>query len=100
MEIETEGIEKIEEVEVEVEEKEEEEKDVELKEKVKNLEEKLEKVVEMLNSLTGISEETTQKFEEFSKQPGAEPIGYEKTEKTFSAEQLRIERLKQMSKSI
>jgi len=89
MEIETDGIEKIEVVEVNP-----------LEEKVKMLEDKLEKVMEMLSSLTGISEEMTQKFEEFSKQPGAEPIGFEKTEKRFSAEELRVERLKQMSKSI
>jgi len=90
MEIIEEGIEKVEEVEVNP-----------LEEKVKSLEEKLEKVMEMLNSLTNVSEEMTQKFEEFSKQPGSDAIGFEsKVERALSAEEMRIERLKQMSKSI
>lgn len=89
MEIEVEGIEKIEEVEANP-----------LEEKVKMLEEKLNQVMEMLSSLTNVSEEMTQKFEEFSKQPGEQAIGHQKFTREMTPEEMRVERLKQLKNGL
>lgn len=71
-----------------------------LQEKVEMLEAKLNKVMEMLSSLTNVSEEMTQKFEEFSKQPGEQAIGHIKFERELTQEESRVERLKQLKNGL
>lgn len=68
--------------------------------KVEMLEAKLNKVMEMLSSLTNVSEEMTQKFEEFSKQPGEQAIGHIKFERELTQEESRVERLKQLKNGL
>ncbi len=91
MEIVDEDIEKIEEVEANP-----------LEEKVKKIEEDMAKVLEMISGLVNNSEEMSQKFEEFSKQPAEDAIGTNRV--TFSEnmtqEQIRTERLKQLKNSL
>jgi len=91
MEIVVEDIEKIEEVEANP-----------LEEKVKKIEEDMAKVLEMISGLVNNSEEMSQKFEEFSKQPAEDAIGTNRV--TFSEnmtqEQIRTERLKQLKNSL
>ena len=89
MELEVEGIEKIEEVVSNP-----------LENKVEMLEAKLNQVMEMLSSLTNVSEEMTQKFEEFSKQPGEQAIGHIKFERELTPEEFRVERLKQLKNGL
>jgi hypothetical protein len=63
--------------------------------KVAELEEKLKKVMELLNSLTGISEEMSEKFEEFCKMPG-EDVSL----KSFSVVDSRFERIRMIKDSV
>ena len=60
------------------------------------------KVLEMISGLVNNSEEMSQKFEEFSKQPAEDAIGTNRV--TFSEnmtqEQIRTERLKQLKNSL
>lgn len=86
------------ETEVEVEKPEEESNPMEMR--ITELEAKLNQVMEMLSSLTNVSEEMTQKFEEFSKQPGEQAIGYQKFEREMTAEEMRVERLKQLKNGL
>ncbi len=73
-----------------------------LEEKVKKIEEDMAKVLEMISGLVNNSEEMSQKFEEFSKQPAEDAIGTNRV--TFSEnmtqEQIRTERLKQLKNSL
>ena len=80
----------------------EEEKDSELKDKVAYLEEKINTIMNILAELTGVSEEMSSKFEEFSKQPGGEPAAtiVKNTKVTLTAEEARVERFKQLKDSL
>lgn len=71
-----------------------------LKESIKLMDEKFEKITEALKSLIDISEDYTKKVEEFSKQPGGEPIIVKTNEKDLSSEELRTERFKAIKTSL
>lgn len=94
-----EGMEPVVQTEVGVEQPEEEEVNP-LEIRISELEAKVVKCMEMLSALTNVSEEMSQKFEEFSNQPAAEVVNVKKFERELTKEELRIERLRQMSKSI
>jgi hypothetical protein len=96
--VEGEGMEPVVETEVEV-EKPEEENTVEMR--IAKLEANVMKCMEMLSSLTDVSQEMTEKFEEFSKLPAESAIGSErKFERQLTQEEIRVERLKQLKNSL
>lgn len=97
--VEGEGMAPVVETEVEVEKPEEESNPMEMR--IAELEAKVMKCMEMLYSLTNVSEEMSQKFEEFSKLPGESAIGTErKFERELTQEEIRVERLKQLKNSL